>query len=171
MKDYCKILAYVIFAEILTLFINLTLAVSSSALFKIICSVCTVGILAGLMAQAGYSIGVTDRKRRKKHPETFKPLRALWLGLTAMLPYQLCWVLLLLAKLGIVVDSFYRMYKLLCAPFLQICNLFQADVSAAGVPAAELCVLQLLCWIPLIAVVIAYRMTLQGKAVEEMMYE
>ena len=53
MKDHLRILGCWLLAEVLTLFIDLTLSFSGSALVRIICSVCTVGILLGLMAQGG----------------------------------------------------------------------------------------------------------------------
>lgn len=171
MKDYCKVLGFVLFAEILTLFIDLTLAFSSSAVFRIITSICTIGILAGLMAQAGYSVASADKKRLKQDPKAVGAAKPSMLGMIAMFPFQLCWLLLLLAKLGAMDGGFYRFYKLLCAPFLQVCNLICDDVTADVLPMWGLVVLQLLCWVPFAAVVIAYWMTIRGKRVEDVMYE
>ncbi len=167
MKDYCKILLYVIAAEILTLFINLTLGFSSAAAVRIIAAVCTIGILAGLLIQAGYSIALADKRAKR----TKTGFRSVLLGITAILPYQICWVLLLLARLGVLADDFYRTYKLLCAPFLPVCNLFSEGVSAAGLPIIGLCTLQLLCWVPFLAVLCSYRATLQGKSIDSIMYK
>lgn len=165
MKDFCKILLYVIAAEILTLFIDFTLGFSSGTLMRLITAICTVCILAGLMAQAGYSIALSDKKQK-----TGSALRGALLGITAVIPYQICWVLLLLARLGMLSDTFYRTYKLLCAPFLAVCNLFSADVSAQTLPIAGLCVLEALSLVPFAAVFITYQMTRKGKTLEEMMY-
>ncbi len=167
MKDYCKILVYVIAAELLTLFINLTLGFSSAVFVRIIAAVCTIGILAGLLIQAGYSIALTDK--RAKREKTGR--RSILLGITAVLPFQLCWILLLLARVGTVPDDFYRTYKLLCAPFLPVCNLFSEGISAAGLNIMGLCTLQLLSWIPFLAVLCSYRATLQGISIDSIMYK
>lgn len=171
MKDYFKILGYLLFAEILCLFLNLTLAFSASAVMRIVTVVCTVGILIGLMAQAGYSIGTSDKKLRKANEHAVKPSKPLFLGVAAAMPFQLCWMLLLLARLGGIDGGFYRIYKLLCAPFLQVCNLICSDVDAAAIPVWGMVVLALTSLVPYAAVVISYRMTLHGKSAEQMMYE
>ncbi len=171
MKDYCKILGFVVFAEILCLFINLSLAFSSALLFRIITAVCTVGILIGLMAQAGYSIARADKKLQKQNPDAVKAAKPSILAMLAMFPFQLCWIFLLLAKFGSIDGEFYRFYKLLCAPFLQICNLISADVYAQSIPIWGMVILQLLCWVPFFSVCTAYRMTLRGKSVDDMMYQ
>ncbi len=171
MKDYCKILGFALMTEILTLFIDLTLAFSASVVFRIITSICTVGILTGLMAQAGHNIGKSDRKLLHRDPEAVRPSKMLYLGMTAIVPYAACWVLLLLAKCGVLDGGFYRFYKLLCAPFLQVCNLICDDVTAASLPAWGLVVLALLTFVPYLAVVIAYRMTVRGESMEQVMYQ
>lgn len=171
MKDYMKILGFLVFAEILTLFINLTLAFSGSVIFRIITSICTVGILAGLMAQAGHSIGDADRKLLKQNPDAVHPKKPIFLGLVSILPFQLFWILLTLAKCGVLDGGFYRFYKLLCAPFLQICNLICDDVTAAALPIWGLVILAMLPIIPYAAVMIAYQMTVRGESVENVMYQ
>ncbi len=165
MKDFCKILGYDLAAELLTLFIAFTLGFSSAVVIRAICAVCTVGILAGMATQAGYSIALSDRKQKRG-----SVMRGLLLGFTASLPFLLCWGLLLLAKLGTLPAEFYRTYKLLCAPFMAVCNLFSADISVQMLPAAGLCVLAALSLVPMAAVCIAYEMTRRGRTFEELMY-
>ena len=171
MKDYLKILGFLLFAEILTLFINVTLAFSGSWIFRLVTAVCTLGILAGLMAQAGHSIGNSDRKLLKQDPDAVRPSKPIFLGLVSIFPFQIFWILLTLAKCGVLDGGFYRCYKLLCAPFLQVCNLICDDVTAASLPVWGLVILAILSVIPYAAVIIAYRMTMKGKSVEEMMYQ
>lgn len=171
MKDYLKILGFLLFAEILTLFINVTLAFSGSFVFRIVTAVCTLGILAGLMAQAGHSIGNSDRKLLKQNPNAVHPKKPIPLGIVSILPFEICWILLALAKCGMLDGGFYRFYKLLCAPFLQVCNLICDDVTAASLPFWGLVILAILSVIPYAAVIIAYRMTMKGKSVEDVMYE
>ncbi len=171
MKDVLKILGFLLFAEILTLFINVTLAFSGSWIFRLVTAACTLAILAGLMAQAGHSIGKADRKLLKQNPDAVHPNKPVFLGLVSILPFQILWILLTLAKCGVLDGGFYRFYKLLCAPFLQVCNLICDDVTAASLPVWGLIVLALLTAVPFAAVMIAYRMTVKGESVEEMMYQ
>ncbi len=171
MKDVLKILGFLLLAEILTLFINVTLAFSGSWIFRLVTAVCTLAILAGLMAQAGHSIGKADRKLLKQKPDAVHPKKPVVLGLVSILPFQILWILLTLAKCGVLDGGFYRFYKLLCAPFLQVCNLVCDDVTAASLPVWGLVILAILSVIPYAAVIIAYRMTMKGKSVEEMMYQ
>lgn len=171
MKDYLKILGFVLFAEVLTLFINVTLAFSGAFVFRIVTSICTIGILIGLMAQAGHSIGNADRKLLRQDPDAVRSSKPHMLAMLAAFPYALCWLFLLLAKIGAVDGGFYRFYKLLCAPFLQICNLICDDVTAAALPVWGLVILAMLPIIPYAAVMIAYRMTVRGESVENVMYE
>jgi len=71
-----------------------------------------------------------------------------------------------------VIDGgFYRFYKLLCAPFLQVCNLICDDVTAASLPVWGLVVLAIVPAIPYAAVMIAYRMTVRGESMENVMYQ
>lgn len=171
MKDYFKILGFVLLSEVLCLFIDLTLAFSPSVVMRIVTIVCTMGILVGLMAQAGHSIGTADRKLLKQDENVVKPAKPLLLGMTAAMPFLILWIILLLAKLGSIDGGFYRVYKLLCAPFLQVCNLICDDVTAQSIPVWGMVVLALCSLVPYLAVVISYRMTLRGENVEELMYE
>lgn len=171
MKDCLKILGFVLFAEILTLFLNLTLAFSASAVFRSITSVCTLSILAGLMAQAGYAIARADRRLLKENPNAVRPSKPIMLGMAAIFPFQFCWILLALAKFGVLDGGFYRIYKLLCAPFLQICNLICDDVTAQALPLWGLIVLALLTAVPYAAVVIAYHVTMRGENAESIIYQ
>ena len=153
MKDHLRILGCWLLAEVLTLFIDLTLSFSGSALVRIICSVCTVGILLGLMAQGGYSAALADRKA---NPTSLRPLL---LGLTGSVMPCALWGMLAAARAGLLADGFYRFYKLLCAPFLSVCNLISADIAASSVPGWGMVLLAVLNLTPCAAVWIAYLCT------------
>ncbi len=167
MKAYGKIILFLLVTEILTLFINLTLSVFTGTVFRVISSICTVGILLALMIQAGCSIGAADKKAQNAGEKGTAPVIA---GITASLPLCILWGLLLLEKCGIFPAGYYRFYKLLCAPFLQICNLFSADVTADTLPWAGVITLGLLSLLPAAAVVISRHMVMQGRQLEELMY-
>ena len=166
MKNCIKILGFALLAEALTLFVNLTLSFSGSAFIRMLCSACTVGILCGLMAQGGYSIGNIDRKAKK----TFHFGKAFLLGLWGSAPYFILTIALILSKNGMISDNYYRYYKLLCAPFLAVCNLISDGISSSGVSAMGIIVLLILCCLPCISIMIAYKISIQGKAIEDVMY-
>lgn len=166
MKSVLKIFGTLILAEILTLFINLTLSFSGHLLLRMLCSVCTCGILAGLCGQAGYSIAETHRKQHSN----LKKIQVFGLGFLSSLPFLICWVVLFLAKQNIFQPEFYRSYKLLCAPFLNICNMFSTDISALTLPVSGLIVLLCLSFLPMAAFCIAYYATRHGKSIEQVMY-
>ena len=159
MKDHFKLLGWTVAAEILSLFIALTLA-SELAVMRVVCAVCTVGILLSLMAQGGHSAAVADHRA---HRET-GVLRPIALGITAVLPHLLLWGMLMAARCEILPDDSYRLYKLLDAPFLPVCTLLSTGVSTASVPTAGLFVLLALSLLPFPAVVIAYCRTKKARA-------
>ena len=153
MKHYFRIIGYWFLAEVLTLFLDLTLSFSGSVFVRLLCSICTVGILAGLMAQGGYAAALADRKIQ---PPAVRPVL---LGLTGSAVPCVLWGMLWAARSGMLDDGFYRLYKLLCAPFLSVCNLISADVSAGSVPVWGMAVLGILSLIPCAAVCCAYWIT------------
>jgi len=167
MKSVLKIFGFLIFAEILTIFIDVTLAFSGHILLRMICAVCTAGILAGLSAQAGFSIAEDTRKKHIKP----KKSEISGLTLTCTAPYLICWTALLSAKCGIIQPEFYRIYKLLCAPFLSTANLFSDDVSALSLPWSGVICLFLMSLLPGTAFCISYLMTYHQKTVSQIMYK
>ncbi len=164
MKAVTRILGFNLLSELLTLFIDLTLSISELELVKLLCSICTVGILLTLMVQCGYTLGLAD-KRAKAHRN------ATLMGIVAIIPHLFLWVLLLLSWLGVFSDGYYRFYKILEAPFLQICNLCSADVVTSTLPLWGLLLLGLLSLLPFFAVQISYHITREGKNLEKIMYK
>ncbi|MBR3629124.1 MAG: hypothetical protein IKN55_01450 [Oscillospiraceae bacterium] len=155
MKTILRMLGYWLLAEVLTLFLDLTLSFSGSILVRVLCSICTVGILLGLMIQGGYAAAMADRKAKPS------AIRALLHGLTGAAVPCVLWGMLLAARAGLLPDDYYRLYKLLCAPFLSVCNLISADISAGSVPVWGMAVLGFLSLTPCAAAVAAYAVTLK----------
>lgn len=152
MKYCLKILGYAVAAEFLSLFISLTLGFSGSVPMRMVCSVCTVGILLGLMGQAGFSCAKADNN-----------IPPLFPGIIGALPYLCGWGALLLSKTGIITDRFYRIYKILFAPFLSVCNLFSEDVLTSTLPWCGVWVLLGLSVLPGVAAAVAYSATRKKK--------
>ena len=163
MKTAARLFGLMLLAEVLTLFLDLTLSFSGSFVIRIVCSICTVGILGGLMVQGGYSAGRADRRSGRT-----SPVRSVLLGAVGSVPYLVLWGILLASRQGD--GAFYRLYKLLCAPFLQVCNLFSADTDARSLPAAGLLVLLALSLLPFVCIAAAHRLTVQGRSPEEFTY-
>lgn len=166
MKSVLKIFGMLFLSEILTLFINLTLSFSGHLLLRTLCGLCTCGILAGLCGQAGFSIAETHRKQHRN----LKSLQILALGFVSTIPFLFCWILLFSAKQNLIAPEFYRTYKLLCAPFLNICNLFSTDISALTLPVSGLTVLFLLSFLPMVSFCTVYSATRHGKTMTQFMY-
>ncbi len=166
MKSVLKIFGFLILAEILTLFINLTLAFSGHLLLRMACAFCTCGILAGLCGQAGYS---TAEAYRKQHLE-LKKLKISGFGFISSLPYLVCWILLFCARQHLISPEFYRSYKLLCAPFWSVCNMFSADISALALPLSGLLTLLILSFLPMVSFCIACYATRNGKTLDQILY-
>ncbi len=146
MKSCVKIIGLWLLAEILTLFLDLTLAFSGSTLVRLVCGTCTVGILGALMAQGGLSAARTYRKMQQKLP-------LLLLGAVGSVPALFLWAVLCLSRCGVLADSFYRWYKLLCAPFLSFSNLFSDGVLTSQMPVTGMTVLFVLSLLPGAAVI------------------
>ena len=166
MKHYLKMPGLWLVSVLLTLFIDFTLSFSANAVVRFLCAVCTVGIALALMVQGGYSAAKADRKAHI----AYTPRRGMLLGgCGAAVPFLLT-AMLALAKAGLLPGGFYRLYKLLCAPFLAVCNLLCDDVTAAAFPVWGFVVLFGLSLLPVPAAQTAYRMTMQGKAPEDFLY-
>lgn len=164
LKTIGRMLGLWVLAEVLTLFLNLTLAFSGTV-FRIVSAVCTVGILLALTAQGGIS-AAKDDKKAKRHSGANSVIA----GIAAMLVPVLLTMLLALSRAGVVGDGFYRWYKLLCAPFLSVCNLLSDDVVTSSLPGFGIPVLSVLCLLPGISAALAYRITAGDRSIDEVMY-
>ncbi len=155
MKNCCQILLLALAAEVLSLFLDRMLGFSGSTFMRLVCTFCTVGVLCGLMLQGGFLAARADREKRS-------PTRAVLYGAVGSAPFLACWGLLVLARLGKLPADLYRHYKLLCAPFLAVCDLLSPDVVVSALPKNGFLVLFVMSLLPGYAVGIAYSLT--GKA-------
>ena len=167
MKEYLKMMGFWLLSEVLTLFINLTLSFSGNALVRMLCAVCTMGIFAALMVQGGYSAGKADRLAHREH----RTGRGILLGAAgAGIPFLLT-MLLAFSKAGWLSDGFYRFYKILCAPFLSVCNLICSDVMTSALPGWALLLLLGMSLLPVPIVCAAYDLTMQDRSPEDWMLQ
>lgn len=165
-KNFAKAIGTYLFAEILSLFLALTLSAVGGTLLRIISCICTIGVMLCLCIN--YAVNRANADRIAKRGNT--PLRRFSLSGAVTLPYVLLGLCLVLAKCGLIPPTFYRWYKLLNAPFLQLCNLCSMDVTAASLSWGEVGLLFLVNFASFAAVWIAYSLTRKGVSIEEIQY-
>ena len=165
-KNFAKAIGTYFFAEILCLFLALTLSAIGGGLAQLISCICTIGILVCLCINFAFNRAKTDQ--HQKIDGTV--LRRFLLSGAVTLPYVIWGICLLLARGGILPGTFYRWYKLLAAPFWQLCNLFSADVTAATLSWGKAGILVLADLLPFVVVWLTYTLTRRGFAPEELLY-
>lgn len=139
-------------AEVLSLFINMTFAGSGSAFIRHICLICTVLILAAVMAD--FSIRAAGRDAKGGGSIRYRQLICSAAAVTA-LPLASWIVLAVSAKSGGF--DFYGAHKLLNAPFLHFYNFIEPSASAAALSAGELAVMLLPVFVPAAVLIAAYK--------------
>lgn len=120
-------------AELFSLFINMTFAVSAKSIIRFICLVCTVLILVAVMAD--YGIKAAERDKNRSNAEKNK---ALALSAAAVTALPLISWLLLCFSAGNGGFEFYGLHKLINGPFLQYYNLIDPGTSAKALSAGKL---------------------------------
>ena len=166
-KTYLKGIGYYFFAEFLCLFLTVTLVILGNLFFKILSAVCCMGILICLIIN--YAIYCEKEDRKYGLNQSMK--RPFFLGMAASSVYLVLYGLLILAKLQILPDSFYRIYKLLCAPFMTLCNFMQPGILASELGILPPIVFFLLSLIPMATVLVAYTLCVHNIIPENFMFQ
>jgi len=136
--------AYLAAADMLSLFVAFTLAVSGSLAARLVSAVCTVGILFCLMAALAAKTAREDMKRQGGKTASSRAL--LIQAAEASLPCIISWAVLLVSRTSFPV--YYRWHKLLNSYFLQIYNLISPSLTSAQLTAGQLAVMGLLTLVP-----------------------
>lgn len=165
-KNFLKGIGTYFFAEVLCLFLALTLSAIGGTLLRLISCICTVGILICLCIN--YAVNRANADRISKREDTIK--RRFFLSGSAALPYVIWGICLILSRSGVISAGFYRWYKLLDAPFLQLCNLCSADVTATTLSWGETGLLAVVNLLPFAVVWVTYVLTRKGVSLEEIQY-
>lgn len=158
---HLKAIGYIVTSEILSLFIGLTLASSAMTFMKLICAVCTVGILICLMANFAMNTASEDLKKSRTENLKLSPLVPLATGVTASLPSLASWIVLFVSHKTSGFD-FYKWHKLLNAYFLQIYNFINSDASSSALTSAQVWLMLPLVAVPFGAYVTVYALTVKG---------
>lgn len=165
-KNFSKGIGMYFFAEILCLFLALTLSALGGTIWRIVSCICTMGIFVCLCINYAYNRAEMDRKISV--PSSIG-IRCFYGGAVTLIPLLLG-IVLILAKAGVVPAGYYRWYKLLDAPFLQLCNLCSMDVTAAALSWGETIFLAMMNLLPFVTVWVTYTVVRKGVRLEEIQY-
>lgn len=132
---YMRTLLFLAAAEILSLFIGLTLAGTANPLVRVISAICTSGIMICLMASLALKTVASDRKNKSRKGD-YSLLFPAGMTFTALVPPFVSWIILKITAGGSI--DFYRWHKLINGWFLQVYNLIEPDASSAALNSAEI---------------------------------
>ncbi|MGN0622231.1 MAG: hypothetical protein ACI4I9_10220 [Porcipelethomonas sp.] len=147
-------IGYLIFADILCLFIDLTLAVFGSSVFKLISTFCTSVIFVGLIGNFAWSVNQKIILNERRTGECMSNFFPFIIGIILSAPYWIMWIILLISRNGKF--SFYRVYKLLNGQFLQIFNLMEEGTDINLVNNSQMFIMLILTFVPLLSFIIVY---------------
>lgn len=142
---FLKALGIVAAADILSLFIVMTFAGSSMTVMRLVCSVCTVGILLCFVI----SHAANSAKAEKGGGAPFA------VGAVMSAPALVSWVILLISRTS-GAFNYYPIHKLVNGYYLQIYNLINSDANASALGMGEIFGMAALIPIPFIAYTAAY---------------
>ena len=158
---YLKAIGYIAAAEVLSLFVGLTLASSSSTFIRTISAVCTSGILICLMINFAVNTARADLKKERISGNGTNHAVTVTVGITASLPAVISWIVLYISHSSGSFD-FYRWHKLLNAYFLQIYNFINPDASTAALSGNQVMVMLSFAAVPCLTFITAYFLVYKG---------
>jgi len=157
-KNFFKALLYLAAADILSLFVCFTLASSGMLFMRIICAFCTIGIMAGIIADLAVKTAENDLKAAKKEEKKHSPFP---LAFITSMPSLISWAIL---KYSLVSGAdFYRFYKLINGWCLQLFNIINSSSSTADLSEKEVLIMLPTTFLPSIVFIITYFKVFGGK--------
>lgn len=144
-------------ADVLSLFIALTLAGSSSGAVRVISAVCTTGILICVLGSFAVKTAKEDLKLRRIGETEVSSLMPLFMGMTASLPSLASWLILRFSDM-----DFYRMHKLINGYFLQIFNFINPDASSSALTNSDIWTMLPFSFAPMAVFLLGYYLTHYG---------
>ncbi|MCR5601447.1 MAG: hypothetical protein K6G33_11990 [Ruminococcus sp.] len=147
-----NVLLRLLAADILSMFINMTLAGSSSTAVRAVCAVCTAGILVTVLGDHAVKAAHTDLKGKQGSAGMILA------GAFASLPALISWIILYVSANSGGFD-YYRWHKLINATFLQYYNLIEPDALSSSLSLNELLMMLPTAAVPAAAVIIPYLRT------------
>lgn len=166
-KNFLKGVGTYFFAEILCLFLALTLSAVGGAVTRVISAVCTAAVLICLCINFAVNRGKEDKKREIPN----RIGRRFFWSISVSALFLLLGICLLLSRCAVLPDGFYRWYKIFDAPFLQLCNFFSRDVMTHTLSWGAAVFLAVLNFLPFAVTWVTYDLTRKGFVPEELIYE
>lgn len=165
-KFFIKGLGYYIFAELLCLFLVFSLGLMNNIVFRLLSLVCCLGIMICLVV----NFTINCHKATKEAGTDKGVLPIVFTGLAASLPYLTLYLLLLASKADILPDAFYRFYKILNAPSINLINFISSDILSSALSVLQLILLLLIALIPMTAGCITYYHCRKGIIPEDFIF-
>ncbi|MCR4889738.1 MAG: hypothetical protein K5979_11265 [Ruminococcus sp.] len=156
---YIKILAYLASADILSLFVCISLAPFSGTFMRVISALCSTGIMICMLIAAAEKTAENDVKycRREKKKISFACMTAM--GTTASAVPFISWLILRLTADGKI--NFYTCHKLINGWFLPVYRYINPDAYAKNLTDTQIWLMLPLSFVPAIVFIIAYRFALK----------
>ncbi len=155
-----KAFGYIAAADILSLFIGLTLASSANPLVRIISAVCACGIMVCLIASLGLKTARQDLKNQRITGEKTSFSETAAMAVTVSLPAAVSWLLLKVSLNGGF--DFYRWHKIINGYFLQIFNFINPDASSAALSSGQVWLMLGLVFVPAMVFLVSYFLVYKG---------
>lgn len=148
-------------ADILALFIGMTLAGSSSDFIRVISAVCTFGILICILGSFANKSAREDVKNQRAGIADTSTVMPWLMGLTASMPGIISWLILRFSSL-----DFYRWHKLINGWFLQIYNMINSNASSAALTPQQTMIMLPFAAVPMIVFMVGYFMGVHSEKKE-----
>lgn len=131
---FLKALGVYLAADILCMFINITFAALHYPMFRVLCAVCTAGIMCVMTGNFALVSAAADAKtRRASGSGKSSGAAGAFCGILAV--PALSWGTLLASMGG--GSDFYRWYKIMNGAFLRVINFIEPDASSSALSTAE----------------------------------
>ncbi len=153
-----KTLAITAAADILSLFIGMTLAGSSSSAIRFISAVCTSGILMCILGSFAFRSAAEDVKNDRSGAAPYSAVTPWLMGLTASAPGVISWLILKFSGI-----DFYRWHKLINGWFLQIYNMINSNASSAALTSRQLMIMLPFAAVPMVVFMVGYFMGVRSE--------
>lgn len=154
---YLRVILYLLAADILSLFVGLTLAGSANPLIRVISAICGAGIMLCLMASLALKTAAGDLKYERTTGTKTPLLLPAGMTVTALTVPLASWLVLRIGSF-----DFYRWHKLINGWFIQIYNMIQPDASSAALSAGEIWAMLPLAFAPAAVFAVFYVLGCRG---------
>lgn len=166
-KIFVKGIGYYIFAELLSLFLVFSLGLIGNIFFRLLSLICCAGIMICLVI----NFAINCQKEARLSGADSGAAEPVIAGISASFVYFVLYLLLLAAKAGLLPDTFYRTYKLLNAPVMNLLNLISSDIAASSLGLPDLVVMLLISLVPMITAIMTYMMCRKGVIPEDFIFQ